>query len=151
MFGILTVVLSKHITSHRDLFSSLETVPVGNSVMCASNSSYPVKEIGKIQLVAANGSTFVLLEVLFVPGIQKNLLSVFALARNGLLVKFVHDRCTIHDLIDGDNVVASGLVYGGFYRLDAYEKCANEAAGTFLICRLFQMQSYGMQFWASEF
>ena len=30
---------SKHITSHCDLFSSHETVPVGNSVMCANDSS----------------------------------------------------------------------------------------------------------------
>ena len=35
--------------------------------MCANDSSYPVKGIGKIQLVAANGSTFVLVDVLFVP------------------------------------------------------------------------------------
>ena len=37
---------SKHITSHRDLFSSLETIPVGNSVLCA-NSSYPVQGLEK--------------------------------------------------------------------------------------------------------
>ena len=56
--------------------------------MCANDSSHTIKEIGKMQLVAANGSIFVLLDVLFVPGIKKNLLSVSALARNGLVVKF---------------------------------------------------------------
>ena len=65
------------------------------------------------------------------PGIERNLLSVSALARNGLVVKFVDDKCIVHDLRDGDNVVAFGSVCRGLYRLDTYEKCANEAACTF--------------------
>ena len=78
-----------------------------------------------------------MLDVFIVPGIKKNLLlSIFALARNGLVVKFVDDRCTVHDLKDGDSVVASGLVCRGLYRLDAYRKCANEAA-----CPVFDMQA----------
>ena len=63
-----------------------------------------------------------------------NLLSVSALARNGLVVKFVDDRCAVHDLRGGDNVAASGLVCRGLYRLDAYEKLVNEAA-----CTIFDM------------
>ena len=39
---------SEHITSHCDLFSSLETVPSRKTIMCANNSSYPIKGIGKI-------------------------------------------------------------------------------------------------------
>ena len=48
MFWYFDSGASKHITSHRDLFSSLETVAVGNSVMCANDSSYPVKGTGKL-------------------------------------------------------------------------------------------------------
>ena len=115
--------------------------------MCANNSSYPIKGIEKIQLVAANGSTFVLLDVLFVPGIRKNLLSVCALARSGLVVKFVDDKCTVHDLRDGDNVVASGSVCHGLYRLDAYEKCAHKAA-----CTIFDMQAISnVKLWHAHF
>ena len=53
-------------------------------------------------LIVVDGSTFTLSNVLYVPGIKKNLLSVFALAKIGLVVKFVDDRCTIHDLSNGD-------------------------------------------------
>ena len=42
---------TKHITSHRDLFTCLEAVPNGNTVTCANNASYPVKGIGKIVLI----------------------------------------------------------------------------------------------------
>ena len=49
-------------------------------------------------MTVANGIPFTLRDALYVPGIKKNLLSVSALARDGLVVKFVDDRCTIHDL-----------------------------------------------------
>ena len=81
------------------------------------------------------------------PGIKKNLLSVSALARNGLVVKFVDDKCTVHDLRDGDNVVASGSVCRGLYRLDAYEKCANEVA-----CTISDMQAISdAKLWHARF
>ena len=51
-----------------------------------------------------------LTDALYVLGIKKNLLLVSALTRVGLVVKFVDDRCTIHDLSDGDTIVASGYI-----------------------------------------
>ena len=86
---------TKHITSQRSFFSSLESAPTGNTVTCANNSSYPVMGVGKIILTTADGSFFTLSDALFVPGIKKNLLSVSALAKIGLVVKFVDDRCTV--------------------------------------------------------
>ena len=95
---------TKHITSQRSLFTSLESAPKGNTVTCANNSSYPVGGVGQI------GSTFTLYDALYVPGIKKNLLSVSALAKIGLVVKFVDDRCIVHDLAYGDIIVASGTL-----------------------------------------
>ena len=40
-------------------------------------------------------------------------MSVSALARLGLIVKFVDDRCTIHDLTFGDTIIASGTLFCG--------------------------------------
>ena len=61
-------------------------------------------------LKAADGSTFTLLDALYVPGIKKNLLSILALIKIGLLVKFMDDRCTVHDLSYGDSIIAFGLL-----------------------------------------
>ena len=110
------------------MFSSLSLAHGGSIVMCANNSSYPIQGIGKIELVAANGSTFILLDVLFVLGIKKNLLSIFALARNGLVVKFVDDRCTVHDLSDGDSIIASGSLCRGLYKLNTYGSSVKDVA-----------------------
>ncbi|MCO5612523.1 hypothetical protein L7F22_066791 [Adiantum nelumboides] len=119
---------TKHITSHRDLFTSLESVPHGNSVTCANNASYPVQGVEKIVLTAANGSSFTLVDALYVLGIKKNLLSVSALARLGLVVKFVDDRCTVHDLSFGDEIVASGILCHGLHKLTLYDKCGQNFA-----------------------
>ena len=70
---------------------------------------YLVKGVGKIILAAANGSTF----TLFMFYMFHNLLSILALAKNGLVVKFVDDRCTVHDLRDGNVIVAFGSLCHG--------------------------------------
>ena len=118
---------TKHITSQRSLFTSLESAPKGNTVTCANNSSYPVEGVGQIVLNAANGSTFTLYDALYVPGIKKNLLSVSALAKIGLVVKFVDDRCTVHDLSYGDIIVASSTLCRGLYKLTMYGKCVEDS------------------------
>jgi len=58
-----------------------------------------------------NGSSFTLVDALYVLGIKKNLLSVSALARLGLVVKFVDERCTVHDL----NFGVMKLLHWAFY------------------------------------
>ena len=48
--------------------------------------------VGKIILTTADGSPFILSDALFVPGIKKNLLSVSALAKIGLVGLVVEHR-----------------------------------------------------------
>ena len=109
---------------------------MGNIVTCANNSSYPIKEVGQIVLTTTNGSTFTLLGALYVPGIKKNLLSIFALAKIGLVVRFVDDRCNVHDLTDGDTIAASSLLFCGLYKLSTYGKCVEDVA-----CALVDLQA----------
>ncbi|MCO5555895.1 hypothetical protein L7F22_009439 [Adiantum nelumboides] len=123
---------TKHITSLHDLFTSLESVSHGNSVTCANNASYPIQGVGKIVLTAANGSSFTLVDALYVLGIKKNILFVSALARLSLVVKFVDERCTVHDLSFGDEIVASGNLCRGLYKLTLYDKCGQNFANAVL-------------------
>ena len=87
-----------------------------------------VTGVDTIVLTVVNGSAFTLKDALYVPGIKKNLLSVFALTRFGLIVKFVDDRCTVHDLSFGDTIVAFGSLSHGLYKLDAYVNCMEDVA-----------------------
>ncbi|MCO5567417.1 hypothetical protein L7F22_021108 [Adiantum nelumboides] len=77
---------SRHITSRKDLFCLLDAAPTGKKVTCANNASYPIKGVGKILITISDGSDLCLPDVLYVPGIKKNLLSVSSLAKNGLRV-----------------------------------------------------------------
>jgi len=87
-----------------------------------------VRGVGKIVPSAANGSSFTLFDVLYVPGIKKNLLSVSALTRIGLVMKFIDDKCTVHDLSAGDTIVASSSLCRGLYKLNAYDRCVEDVA-----------------------
>ncbi|MCO5572729.1 hypothetical protein L7F22_026488 [Adiantum nelumboides] len=90
---------SRHITSRKDLFCSLDAAPAGKKVTCANNASYPIKGVGKILITISDGSNLCLPDVLYVPGIKKYLLSVSSLAKNGLRVIFEDDRCIIQACI----------------------------------------------------
>ncbi|MCO5594535.1 hypothetical protein L7F22_048567 [Adiantum nelumboides] len=113
---------SRHITSRKDLFSSLDAAPAGKKVTCANNASYPIKGVGKILITISDGSDLCLPDVFYVPGIKKNLLSVSSLAKNGLRVIFEDDRCIVRDRENGYSLITTGTLENGLFVLDRYEK-----------------------------
>ncbi|MCO5601069.1 hypothetical protein L7F22_055186 [Adiantum nelumboides] len=112
---------SRHITSRKDLFCSLDAAPTGKKVTCANNASYPIKGVGKILITISDGSDLCLPDVLYVPGIKKNLLSVSSLAKNGLRVIFEDDRCIVRDQENGYSLITTGTLENGLFVLDHYE------------------------------
>ncbi|MCO5554847.1 hypothetical protein L7F22_008383 [Adiantum nelumboides] len=113
---------SMHITSRKDLFCSLDAAPAGKKVTCANNASYPIKGVGKILITISDGSDLCLPDVLYAPGIKKNLLSVSSLAKNGLRVIFEDDRCIVRDRENGYSLITTGTLKNGLFVLDRYEK-----------------------------
>ncbi|MCO5609060.1 hypothetical protein L7F22_063281 [Adiantum nelumboides] len=98
------------------------TAPAGKKVTCANNASYPIKGVGKILITISDGSDLCLPDVLYVPGIKKNLLSVSSLAKNGLRVIFEDDRCIVRDRENGYSLITTGTLENGLFVLDHYEK-----------------------------
>ncbi|MCO5611034.1 hypothetical protein L7F22_065284 [Adiantum nelumboides] len=113
---------SRHITSRKDLFCSLDAAPAGKKVTCANNASNPIKGVSKILITISEGSDLCLPDVLYVPGIKKNLLSVSSLAMNGLRVIFEDDRCIVRDQENGYSLITTGTLENGLFVLDCYEK-----------------------------
>ncbi|MCO5588517.1 hypothetical protein L7F22_042474 [Adiantum nelumboides] len=113
---------SRHITSRKDLFCSLDAAPAGKKVTCANNASYPIKGVGKILITISDSSDLCLPDVLYVLGIKKNLLSVSSLAKNGLRVIFEDDRCIVRDRENGYPLITTGTLENGLFVLDRYEK-----------------------------
>jgi len=51
-------------------------------------------------------------------------------------VKFIDDKCTVHDLSVGDTIVASGSLCRGLYKLNAYDRCVKV-----VVCAVVDMQA----------
>ncbi|MCO5589095.1 hypothetical protein L7F22_043061 [Adiantum nelumboides] len=113
---------SRHITSRKNLFCSLDAAPAGKKVTCANIASYPIKGVGKILITISDGSKLCLPNVLYIQGIKKNLLSVSSLAKNGLRVIFEDDRCIVRDRENGYSLITTGTLENGLFMLDRYEK-----------------------------
>ncbi|MCO5609606.1 hypothetical protein L7F22_063836 [Adiantum nelumboides] len=113
---------SRHITSRKDLFCSLDAALAGKKVTCANNASYPIKGVGKILIIISDGSDLSLPNVLYVPGIKKNLLSISSLAKNGLRVIFEDDKCIVQDQENGYSLITTGMLENGLFVLDRYKK-----------------------------
>ncbi|MCO5561640.1 hypothetical protein L7F22_015261 [Adiantum nelumboides] len=82
---------SRHITSRKDLFCSLDAAPARKKVTCANNASYPIKGVGKILITISDDSNLCLPDVLYVPRIKSKDQEEFVVCmlENGL---FVLDR-----------------------------------------------------------
>ncbi|MCO5609186.1 hypothetical protein L7F22_063409 [Adiantum nelumboides] len=113
---------SRHITSRKDFFCSLDAAPARKKVTCANNASYPIKDVGKILITILDGSNLCLSDVLYVPGIKKNLLSVSSLSKNALRVIFEDDICIVRDRENGYSLITTGTLENGLFVLDHYEK-----------------------------
>ncbi|MCO5603945.1 hypothetical protein L7F22_058102 [Adiantum nelumboides] len=75
-----------------------------------------------ILITILDGLDLCLPDVLYVPGIKKNLLSVSSLAKNGLRVIFEDDKCIVRDQENGYSLITTGTLENELFVLDRYEK-----------------------------
>jgi hypothetical protein len=88
---------SHHVCSDRTLFNNLRASDV-KSVMTANHGIAPVKGQEYVQLrvsVHSSNKVVEVRDVLYVPGLSANLLSVGKLADPGMPVAFVQDQCVV--------------------------------------------------------
>ncbi|KAK3035140.1 hypothetical protein RJ639_032813 [Escallonia herrerae] len=104
---------SIHCTPHRDCFSNYVHgdyghVTVGNGYRCS------IVGKGKVEIKLSNGGTLVLKDVRHIPELQKNLISVSGLDREGYFVPFGEKQWKV---TKGSMVVARGERVGTLYTL----------------------------------
>ena len=80
ILGILIVVLLSTWPLAQNYATLEDVCHKAGTVSCANNTSYIIKGIGQVHITAVNGDIVTLNNVLSVPGIKKNLLSVFSIA-----------------------------------------------------------------------
>ena len=92
---------SFHMTGDRDLFSDLEDKDLGVHIKMGDDGRYSATGIGTISFERESSKPFVLKEVMHVPGLKKNLISVAMLEDKGYDVVFSEGKAFLHSKATG--------------------------------------------------
>jgi transposase InsO family protein len=114
---------SKHMTGQRDILSSLTEKNFPQKVTLGDDYQYPIKGVGESNYKLDLGTPMKMKDVLYVPGLTKNLLSILALDKKGFRVAFIDGEVlmwpkgkTIEDAI------VIGTEEGGLYKLKGHSE-----------------------------
>jgi hypothetical protein len=75
---------SKHMKGRRDILSCISEKKFCQKVTLGDDYQYPIKGVGKSRYKINSGNSIKMKDVLFVPGLTKNLLSISALEKKRL-------------------------------------------------------------------
>ncbi|GKB87959.1 zinc finger, CCHC-type containing protein [Tanacetum coccineum] len=96
---------SYHMTHKRDLLYDFKVVD-GGSVQLGDNKICTIKGTGKVRIQLHDGSSFILEDVRYVPGLRKSLISLGTLEKEGYAVKMQMGRIKV---IKGCRVIMTGI------------------------------------------
>jgi hypothetical protein len=109
---------SKHITGYKDSLSNLTHKDSPHKVKLGDDYQYPIKGVGQSSYKLDSGKPMKMKEVLFVPGLKKNLLAISALDEKGYRVAFVDGQVLLWPRRKTfDDAVVIGVQEGGLYKL----------------------------------
>jgi hypothetical protein len=112
---------SMHMTGQRDILSSLTKNNFPQKVTLGDDYQYPIKGVGESTYKLDSRTPMKMKDVLYVPGLTNNLLSISALDKKGFRVAFIDGEVlmwpkgkTIEDAI------VIGTEEGGLYKLKGH-------------------------------
>ena len=89
--------------------------------MLGDDSQYPIKGMGEASYKLDYGNSMTMKDVLYVPGLKKNLLSILALDKKGFRVSFVDGKVLMWKKGKTiDDTVEIGVEEGGLYILKGH-------------------------------
>ena len=98
---------SNHMSYNKDWFSNLIVPNTSGHVQTGDDTSHSIKHIGDVKFQTTNG-TDCLSEVLHVPTITKNLISVGQIVEKGYQVRFTSKGCYVEDPRKQFKIIAKG-------------------------------------------
>ena len=88
---------SNHVTGNRSLLVDVKPTEHNRVVHTAGGQSLPVKGTGSVVIKLPNGEIKAIGNILYVPGLTKNLFSVGSITDKGLTVLFLPHVCHVVD------------------------------------------------------
>ena len=80
---------SRHFTWYKEAFSNLIEKDTNLEIILGGNATYLVKGVGNVTLQLNQGNTIHLQEVLYVPDLKKNPVSISTMEDKGFKVAFI--------------------------------------------------------------
>ena len=105
-------------TNHGEWFKSMHDPKKPRFVEIGDNKKHSIAHIGDVPLNVNDGKVKYLANVLHVPKITKNLVSVGQMVEHGLQVQFNCDGCFVEELYNKCRLVARGKRMGKMFTLD---------------------------------
>ena len=113
---------SVHMTCNKKWYTNYKETQNGASIYLGDDRAYQIKGYGDIPVTFPNGSVRHIRNVVYVPRIKKNLISVSTITDQNLKVEFFKNYCIVKDLLDQYKTLAKGVRVGGQYKLDVTSK-----------------------------
>lgn len=109
---------SSHMTSNKHWYENFKETNNGANIYLGDDRAYQIRGYGNIPMIFPNDNIKRIQNVMFVPSIKKNLISVSMIAYHNLKVEFLKTYCVINDLLDHQKLVTSRVRGGGIYKLN---------------------------------
>jgi len=113
---------SAHMTCNKEWYDKYYEKSDGTHIYLGDDRSLKVQGYGIINVYLPNGQMRQIHNVMYVPALKKNLISVSTITDNHLKVEFGKFGCIVKDVQDHYRVVSTGTRVGGLYRLDVTVK-----------------------------
>ncbi|OWZ15190.1 Integrase, catalytic core protein [Phytophthora megakarya] len=110
---------TSHMTPFREDLFAFEGMASGIEVTIADGKKLRVAGKGTVKLTGVDGKRIKMMEVLYIPGLDRRLLSMGKLAERGLAVEFQRSSCTIWE---ATSAIATGTKMGKAYVLECEQE-----------------------------
>jgi hypothetical protein len=116
---------SKHMTGQRDILFFLTEKKFSHKVTLGDDYQYPIKGVGESNYKLNSGTPMKMKDVLYVPGLTKNLLSISSLENKGFKIAFIDGEFLMW--AKGKTMkeaIVIGKEEGGLYKLKSHSEAA---------------------------
>jgi hypothetical protein len=115
---ILDSGATNHVTGNSSLLVDLKLYSSTASMTAAGGESHRIAGIGNVPMKLSNGEIKTMTNVLYVPGVRRNLLSVGCVTDDGYSVKFYRNKCLIKHRQTRIVVCKGSRLKRGLYKLN---------------------------------
>jgi hypothetical protein len=116
---------SKHMTSQRDIHSFLTEKKFPQKVTLGDDYQYPIKGVGESNYKLDSGTPMKMKDVLYVPSLTKDLLSISSLEKKGFKAAFIDGEVLMWPKGKTmEEAILIGKEEGGLYKLKGHSEVA---------------------------